>query len=193
MKSLSPCCRGFSLIELMVTVALVAILLMVAAPSFTTFQRNAELTSRANSLLAVINAARGEAMKRGRDAVILPLDGSNWSSGVLAFVDFNSNRTYDVATDVLIYRNDDPLPSYLTITANGQPNASPPYMRFDAQGYSKPAGTDLRTFSFSFARNDVSGSDLMKQTRRLRVAITGRPQICTPTSTSDAACLVTGG
>lgn len=179
---------GFSLIELLVTVALIAILMALGVPSFTTFQRNSELTSRANSLLASMNAARGEAMKRGRDAVVAPLDGANWSSGAIAFVDINNNLTYDSATDILVFSNNDPIPNYLTITATGPANASPPYIRFDAQGYPKPASPDPRNFSFSITRNDVSGTEEFSQTRRLIVAITGRGRVCKPTSASDANC-----
>jgi type IV fimbrial biogenesis protein FimT len=181
--------RGFTLIELMVTVALVVILMMVATPSFVTFQRNAELTSRMNSLVASINTARGEAMKRGRDAVILPKDGSSWDSGMIAFVDMNSNRTYESATDILIYKNEDPKPSYLTISGDNAPFSSTPYIRFDAQGYPKPAGSDLRNFTISIARNDVTGTEVFNQTRRLKVSISGRTRTCRPTSSTDAACL----
>ena len=52
---------GFTLIELMVTLAIAAVLMMVAAPSFVGFQRNSEMTSVTNSLLAAANAARAEA------------------------------------------------------------------------------------------------------------------------------------
>ena len=48
---------GFTLIELMVTIALAAVLMTIAAPSFVQYQRNSELTSLTNSLLAAINAA----------------------------------------------------------------------------------------------------------------------------------------
>lgn len=188
MKNRSKRCRGFTLIELMVTVALIAILMTIAAPSFTTFQRNAELTSRINTLLASINAARSEAMKRGRDAVVIPLDGSSWNSGTIVFVDMNNNRTYESATDVLVRSNEDPIPSYLTITADGAPGAAPPYIRFDAQGYPKPASPDLRNFTISIARNDVTGSEVFSQTRRLKVAITGRTRTCKPASATDSTC-----
>ena len=188
MKSHSPLARGFTLIELMVSIALVAILMMVAVPSLTTFQRNAELTSLSNTLLASINGARGEAMKRGRDAVVVPLDGLSWNTGLIVFVDVNNNRTYESSTDILIHKNETPIPSYLTITPTGSPNASSPYIRFDAQGYPKPVSPDVRNFTFSLARNDVTGSEVFRQTRHLKVAITGRVRICTPTSSTDSNC-----
>jgi len=55
---------GFTLIELMVVLFLVAILFGIAAPSFTEFTRNARMTSAANSLLAAMYLARTEAIKR---------------------------------------------------------------------------------------------------------------------------------
>lgn len=188
MKKNPPPSKGFTLIELMVTIALAAILMAIAAPSFTAFQRNAELTSRINSLLTSINTARSEAMKRGRDAVIIPLDGTSWRNGMIAFVDINNNLSYQSGTDILVYKNEDVLPTYLEITANNAPNASPPYIRFDAQGYPKPAGSDLRNFTMSIARNDVTGDEVFSQTRRLKVAITGRARTCKPASSSDTTC-----
>lgn len=64
------CARGFTLIELMVTLAVAAILLAVGVPSFRTFVQNAELNSAAGGLLAAIQQARSEAITRG-DPVLL--------------------------------------------------------------------------------------------------------------------------
>lgn len=56
--------RGVTLIELMVTVAVAAVLLAVAAPSFRTVVNNSRLTGHANTLLASAQLARSEAIKR---------------------------------------------------------------------------------------------------------------------------------
>lgn len=71
--------RGFTLIELMVTMALVAVLLRIGIPSFVSFQRNSELTSAANGLLSSINSARTEAMKRNMNAGVVPASGNSWA------------------------------------------------------------------------------------------------------------------
>ncbi|MGR9071348.1 pilus assembly FimT family protein, partial [Klebsiella quasipneumoniae] len=49
---------GFSLIELMVTVALISILLTLGVPSFSAILRNMTLTSQANNFVTAINLAR---------------------------------------------------------------------------------------------------------------------------------------
>nr|WP_264080799.1 GspH/FimT family pseudopilin [Paracidovorax avenae] len=75
--------RGFTLIELMVTMVLVAVLLRIGIPSFVSFQRNSELTSAANGLLSSVNSARTEAMKRNMNAGVVPASGSSWAGGGL--------------------------------------------------------------------------------------------------------------
>ncbi len=55
---------GFTLIELMFTVAVLAVLLGIGVPNFRDFVRNGRMTSAANDLLADVNLARSEAVKR---------------------------------------------------------------------------------------------------------------------------------
>ena len=55
---------GFSLVELMVTVAIVAVGLAVAAPSFSQIVSNYRLKSAAESVLNGLNLARAEAVRR---------------------------------------------------------------------------------------------------------------------------------
>lgn len=192
--------KGFTLIELMVTVSLVVILMAVAVPSLTTFQRNAQLTSFSNTMLASINAARGEAMKRGQFSVVVPSDGSNWSSGWIVFVDVAVagatpfNGVYDSASDITILTQPAP-PSYLTITASSGSTAaaSPPYIMFDASGYSKTKAGGFGALTFEVKRNDATGADALTQTRRIKIASTGRVRVCTPVSSPDALCLATSG
>lgn len=55
---------GFTLIELMFTIVVLAVLLGIGVPNFRDFIRNSRLTAAANDLLADINLARSEAVKR---------------------------------------------------------------------------------------------------------------------------------
>ncbi len=179
---------GFTLIEFMVTLAIGVILMMVAIPSLTTYKRNAELTSFTNSLVASMNAARGEAMKRGRYAMVVPTDGKNWSNGWVVFVDMDRSQNYSTASDITIL-NREVAPSYLTITGTNSVAGSSPYIMFDASGYSQNKGGGLKNSSFSIARNDVSGSTALAETRLLLISRIGRVRTCRPST--DTTCIST--
>ena len=56
--------RGFTLIELMITLAVAVILLVIAVPSFRTMTISNRLTTTANDVVAALNTARMEAIKR---------------------------------------------------------------------------------------------------------------------------------
>ena len=190
MKYSARSAGGFTLIELMVTVSLAAILMAVAVPSVNTFVRNSELTSFTNTLLSGINAARGEAMKRGRYAMVVPADGASWDSGWIVFVDVDRSNAYAAASDITILTSE-PKPSYLTITGNGTASGSTPYILYDASGYSKTTAGAFGASTFEITRNDVSGTELLSQTRRLKIASTGRARVCTPKTASDTTCSAT--
>jgi len=71
---------GFTLIELMVTLVVFAILMTVAIPSFQQLRESNQVTSLSNELLTAIHLARSEAVKRGV-VVSVCVDGNNWNEG----------------------------------------------------------------------------------------------------------------
>lgn len=66
---------GFTLIELMTAIVIVAILLAVGTPSFTTFIQNMQIRSVAESLQSGLNLARDEAVKRNARVSLWLVDG----------------------------------------------------------------------------------------------------------------------
>jgi len=178
--------RGFTLIELMVTLAVAAILLMIAAPSFVAFQRNSELTSAVNDLVASVASARGEAMKTGMYAMIVPAYGAAWSSGWVGFIDKDGDRTLS-STDPVISRQP-ALPSYLTVSTTGSASATPPYIMFDGSGYPKTISTGFGALTFSIARSDVADSARPEQSRNVMISVAGLIRSCKPASDSDPKC-----
>ena len=61
--------RGFTLVELMVTIALLAILMSLAAPSLGVWIRNAQVRTVAEALQNGIRLAQGQALARNRRVV----------------------------------------------------------------------------------------------------------------------------
>jgi len=178
---------GFTLIELMVTIAVAAILLVMATPSFVSYQRSSELTSAANSLVAGINAARGEAMKRGMNAMVMPATGTDWSSGWTVFVDQDRSGGFNTGDTTVIQQP--ALPSYFSATGQGTASEAPAYIMFDASGYTKTKTAGFGALTMTIARNDLNGAALTEQTRRVVIARSGRARACKPAS--DSTCTAT--
>lgn len=176
---------GFTAIELLVVVALAAVLLVVATPGFMSYQKNSELTSATNTLVAGISAARGEAMKRGRYAMLVPASGTNWNSGWVAFVD--QDRSGDLDAGDITVAEHPALASYFTVSGQGTAADATPYVLFDASGYAKTKTAGFGALTITLERNDISDSaQASEQTRRIVVAKTGRVRTCKPAS--DATC-----
>jgi type IV fimbrial biogenesis protein FimT len=89
--------RGVTLIELLATISVMAILGALAAPSFHNLTLNSERTSTVNSFFHALFLARSEAIKRGQVVTVCKsADGSTclkdgeWTSGWMVFV--NTDR-----------------------------------------------------------------------------------------------------
>jgi type IV fimbrial biogenesis protein FimT len=117
--------QGFTLLELMVTLAVVAILIMFGVPSMRDFTLNARLSAQSNEFITGIQLARGAAIKQQRNASICIsttysnspptcTGGTDWSAGWVVWVDQDSDGVLD-ATEVL--RVGEPLDGNATFTS----------------------------------------------------------------------------
>jgi type IV fimbrial biogenesis protein FimT len=76
-------CRGFTLLELLAAIAVVAILVGVGVPSFRMMIQNNRVTTQTNELVTALNFARTEAVKRGRNVqVAVAEETAGWSATV---------------------------------------------------------------------------------------------------------------
>lgn len=190
---------GFTLIELLFVVALVAIMLVIAVPSFTSFISNYRATSAVNDFLQGVTLTRNEALKRGRRVMMMPNNSAgapsvtgDWKNGWTIFVDTNNNQTLDpaeVAAGNLIYQHG-PLDASITVSDSaggaGAPftdGASKTYVSFDGTGYPRQLGGG--GLAGGIVLTDTTGSSINKRT--LCLANLGRPRIVKDVAETCAA------
>jgi type IV fimbrial biogenesis protein FimT len=97
---------GFTLIELMTVLVVLAVLLGIGAPAFTELIRSNRLVSEVNTLRVSLAAARAAALAQRAPVTVCPsTDGvscastNEWNTGYIAFVDFDGDGAFDGLDD----------------------------------------------------------------------------------------------
>lgn len=103
-----PCrsSRGFTLVELMVTIAVLAVLVAIAFPSFEATLRSNRVATSNNALLGALSMARSEAVRNTRGGgVCASADGEGcngtWSNGWIAFADNDGSGDFSDGDTVI--------------------------------------------------------------------------------------------
>ena len=137
--------RGFTLVELLVVVTLVAVLLAVGLPPLGDALRRQHVTASMQMLIGDMAMARNTAVMRGQQVVMCPSAGGSgcaggvdWSRGWLVYVDVDGNRRPDAPGDVL----------RSTAAPGGETDgltlrSSRPYLRYQPDGRSAHSNLTL--------------------------------------------------
>ena len=126
--------KGFTLIELMVVISIIAILASLAAPSFAGMIKRQKVSGEANVLFSLIYFSRSEAIKRNSIVTICKSEdasqcGGTWSEGWIVFQDNDKDGNRD-AGETLISSGTIGNDYQLKWTAFGSNN----YIRFTQNG-----------------------------------------------------------
>jgi type IV fimbrial biogenesis protein FimT len=78
------CCRGFTLVELLVVTVLVALFSMMAVPSFIAWRTRDQVDARARLLVSSLTYARSEAIRRGVRVTLCRIDAARRCLGARA-------------------------------------------------------------------------------------------------------------
>lgn len=162
---------GFTMIELLVTISIAAIMMAIAVPSFQSFLLNSRLTGHTNDLVLGMAYARSEAVKRGVNVTVCASNdqatcSGDWEDGWI--VRFINEDDEEVALEVH---------TAYTGTICGSAGA----IVFNSSGFSVADAAFPFTFPFAFNLYDSRG---VADGRRVEVSLQGRAS----TSTGATAC-----
>lgn len=73
--------KGFTIVELLITVTVLGVLAAVALPSFTNFVRDQRVKTAISDVYATFIYARSEAIKRSADVQVEPTSTTDWAAG----------------------------------------------------------------------------------------------------------------
>ncbi len=116
--------RGFTVIELMIAVAVVALLLTVGVPSFSSIIEQNQLSTQVNDLISTLQYARSESIKTGRSITVCKsingascITSGGYEGGWIVFIENSPvNGDFDVGEQLL--KVHEALNSNLTLRAN---------------------------------------------------------------------------
>jgi len=161
-------CRGFTLIELMVTVAIVVVLIALAAPSLRSYTAKKKVEGAAAELASDIQFARSEAVSRNKNVRI------TFGSNCYVIHEFDAAATCTSAPSSTVLRTVEIADATSVVLS---PLNSLTYIEFDSV-------RGLATFNSTvttLASISVQTGPSVSATVQLRATMTpfGRVQVCT--------------
>src|SRR5712691_7496890 len=158
--------RGFTIIELMITLTVLAVFLTLAAPSMRDLVIASQVRTTASDLYESVILARSEAIKRAANVDLIPVSG-NWQNG------------WTVQAGATVLQSRDATPN-VTVTPKTSNLATPlsTIITFSMDGRQS---TDIGNVIFS-----TTQSAQPIEPRCVLIAASGRPSIRTDTDTDPS-------
>lgn len=177
---------GFSLVELMITLVVLGVVVGIAAPSFSGLINSNRLAAASNEVVAALQVARMEAVRRNTSVVLCPsadgagCAGAAWRSFIV-FADEDGDSTVDAGTDEVI--------RVVTVSEGGivvNPSsnlATNNRLRFGADGFARVGNAGARNGGLSVCSTDVPVAENTRDTlvavSRINVQVRNGTDACT--------------
>lgn len=167
-------CGGVTLVEALVTLALLALIPTVGAPALSAFVDSVRLRTGLNTFLATVLFARSEAAKRKTRVVLCKSSGTGacsteggWEQGWIVFEDTNNNAALDPGEALLL--SEPALPGRVRLTGNSQLTS---YLSYTPNG-----SANLVSGAFQAGTLTICvASDTPMPARQIVISATGRPR-----------------
>jgi type IV fimbrial biogenesis protein FimT len=173
---------GFTLLELMIVLAIVGVLMALTIPAMGDFMRNGRITGAANDVMAALHFTRSEAIKRRLPVTLCTsadaLQANNTANpnatcaasplltGWIVFVDTNQSGQRDAGEVILVNR----APINAQITARS--SADPFQVTYLLNGFAlNPNGASI---ALCDERGNTPSGGELSSARGILVAVTGR-------------------
>ncbi|MBV1932791.1 MAG: GspH/FimT family pseudopilin [Porticoccaceae bacterium] len=175
--------RGFTLLELLVTLAIASILVTLGTPSFMAVLRTNKLSGQANDFISSLNIARSEAVHRSSQTTMCQsADGTScggeWENGWIVFIDPANTGVVNAGEEIILV-NDGLDNARHTLQGNTNVNST---VVFDSRGYGVGSNGQL---ALCFDQDgDGSGDFDDQNTWVINISNTGRVRKIRPSDSS---------
>ncbi|MEM7303996.1 MAG: GspH/FimT family pseudopilin [Pseudomonadota bacterium] len=176
-------CKGFTIIELMIALALVGVFITMGVPAFSGLMERNQLTTGINTFVSSLSIARSEAIKRNqRVSLCASNDGeqcadTGYENGWIVYVDSNQSDSLD-DDDEIIWVNSN-LSTNFTLRATSALSNQITYMPTGRIGASTEGNVKL------CKDNDISKARMLIMIRTGRVQLANHNDDGVPMDNSD--------
>ena len=178
--------KGFTLLELIIIIAIIGIATAFAAPGLSTMISNNRISSNASDFAAALQLAKAEAVARVNPVIVCKkntgstgcIGDGDWSQGWIVFSDDNGNDGLDVGDEDLLLVHE-ALHERITFGGNNSD--------VDALITFRPSGTSSVTNTGTLI---ICNDNLFDSSSRgIMVTITGRGSVMKASDTDQTSCI----